>query len=257
MWCAPAARAASHRLRELLRPVGEARQDRRERDARADPRVDEAAHDLEPAARRRRIRLRRPPDALVERRHRDVDRHLGAHGGLLQHVDVAPHERPAGDQRHRRAGAGELDDAGAREPVAPLRRLVRVGGGAERHLLALPRAACELPAQHLRHVHLHPDRAAVAVVRGPVGARLERADVTEGAPMHAPGVRVQRPGERHPPDPVQGAAAGLLEIGRAHRCRIEHLFVFAKRGCCTAAVRRARCAPCRRRRCRSSPRRSG
>ena len=86
-------------LGELLRPVGEAGQDRRDRDVRADACVDEATDDLEPLAGRCRARLGRAPDAVVERRHRDVDGHLGPPGGLLEHVDVAPDERAARDDR--------------------------------------------------------------------------------------------------------------------------------------------------------------
>ena len=153
---------------------------------------------------------------VVERRHRHVDRHLGPRRRLLEHVDVAPDERPAGDDRDRCARSGELDDAGTRQPIAPLGRLVRVGGGADRHLLARPGPPRELRAQDLGDVHLDPDRAAVAVVGGPVGAPLEGAHVTERAAVHAAGVGVQRPRERHPLDPVERRLARLFGVCDSH-----------------------------------------
>ncbi len=81
------------RLGELFGPVREPGQDRRDGDARADARVDEATDDLEPATGRRRARLGRAPDAIVERGDGDVDRDLGPERGLLEDVDVAPDER--------------------------------------------------------------------------------------------------------------------------------------------------------------------
>ena len=137
-------------------------------------------------------------------------------GCLLEHVDVTPDERAARDDRDRCARARELDDARAGEAIATLRRLVRVGSGTDRHLLARPGAAGELCPQHVGDVRLDADRAAVAVVGGPVGPALERPDVTERAAVHAAGVRVERPGERHPLDPVECGAARLFAIGGPH-----------------------------------------
>ena len=72
---------------------------------------------------------------------------------------------------------------------------------------------------------LDADRRPVAVVRGPVGAPLERAHVTERAAVDAAHVRVQRPLERHPLHAVERAPAGLLAILDPHRRRsIEHMF---------------------------------
>ena len=212
MWCAPAWRAALTASASCSGPS--------ERPGRIGaiatfvrmPGVDEPPHDLEPLARRRRARLGRAPDAVVERRHRDVDGHLGPPRRLLEHVDIAPDERAARDDRGGGAGLRELDDARPGEAVAPFGRLVGVGRGADRHLLARPRAARELGAEHVGDVRLDADRAAVAVVGGPVGALLEGADVTERAAVDAAGVRVQRPGERHPLDAVERGAARLLAV---------------------------------------------
>ena len=155
----------------------------------------------------------------------NVTRDLGPPRRLLQDVDVAHDQRPARDQAERRPRPSEHLDARAREPVAALGRLVRVGRGADRDLLAAPRRARELALEHLGDVHLDADRAAVAVVGRPVGPQLERADVTERAAVDAAGVRVQRPGERHPLDAVQGAPALLLAVLGPHRPSIEHMFV--------------------------------
>ena len=148
--------------------------------------------------------------------HREGDGDVGAPGRLLQDVDVADDQRPARDDHERRVGAAEHLDAGPRQAVAPLRRLIRVGGGADRDRLARHERRRELACQHLGDVHLDPDRAAVAVVGGPVGAPLERADVTERAAVHAARVGVQRPGERHPLDPVERAPALLLAVFDPH-----------------------------------------
>ena len=204
------------RLGELLRPVGEAGQNRRHGDIRADTRVDEPSHDLEPLARRRRTRLGRAPDPVVQRRHRNVDGHLCPLCSLLEHIDIAPHEWPARDDRGRGARPRELDDARPGEAVAPFGRLVRVGRGSDRHLLARPRSAGELGTEDVGNVELDANRAPVAIVRGTIGPLLEGADVTERAAVDAAGVRVQRPGEWHSLDAVQRRAARLLAVLDGH-----------------------------------------
>ena len=99
-------------------------------------------------------------------------------------------------------------EASSRQPVAALGRLVGIGCRADHDLLAAPRRPCELAREYVGDVDLDPDRTAVAVVGGPVGPELERAHVTERAAVHAAGVGVQRPPERHPLDAVEGGAAG-------------------------------------------------
>ena len=141
------------------------------------------------------------------------------------YVAVADDERPAGDDRERRPGPGELDEARAGQPEASFGRLVRVRRRADRHALALPRRPRELLAQHLSDVHLHADRAPVTVVGRAVGPLLEVADVTKGATMGAAHVRVERPLERHPADGVQSRPARLEPVLGAHPPRIEHMFV--------------------------------
>ena len=170
----------------------------------------------QPLARVRGRRLALAPDVVVERRDRERDRDVRAARRLLEHVDVADDHRPARDDRERvRRGREDLE-ARARQPVAALGRLVRVGRGADDDARAFPGRPRELAREHLGDVDLHADRAPVAVVRRPVGAALEGADVTERAPVRATHVRVERPLEHHPLDAVERAPAGLLAVLHLH-----------------------------------------
>ena len=74
----------------------------------------------------------------------------------------------------------------------------------------------ELAAQHLGDVDLDPDRRAVGGAGGPVGAALERSDVTERAAVDTAHVGVERPLERHPRDAVQRRAARLDPVRGSH-----------------------------------------
>ena len=166
--------------------------------------------------------VRHTRSSSVGRETYTLDRDLARCGG--EDVDITHDERPARDDRERRARRDELGDACAGEPELSLGGLVGVGRGAERDLLSLPRPARELTAQHLRDVRLHADRAAVAVVGGTIGALLEVPDVAERAPVHAAHVRVERPPERHPADLRQRRLARLDPVLDPHRSRIEHMF---------------------------------
>ena len=104
----------------------------------------------------------------------------------------------------------------ARKPVAALGWLVGVGGGADRDGLVFPRRPRKLAAEHLDDVDLDPDRAAVAVVGGPVGASLEGPHVAERAAVNAAHVRIERPVEHHPFDAIEGALARLLAVLDSH-----------------------------------------
>ena len=223
------ARGANDGL-ELRGIVGEPRKDRRDSDADVDARRGEPTNRLESARGRRRARLGRPPDALVERRQREEDFGAGAPGRLLQHVDVTHDERPARHDRVRRPGGVELDEAGTRETELPLGGLVRIRRGAERHLVPIPRSARELAPKDGGDVRLDADRPPVAVVRGAVGTLLEVADVTERAAVHAAHVRVDRPPERHAAHLGQRRLARLDPVLDPHRSRIEHMFVRGKGG---------------------------
>ena len=230
----------AHDLGEQLGPVAQPRQDRRHPDPRVDPGLHEPRERAEPLARRRRSRLGAAPDLVVERRDGEGDRDVGAAGRLGEHVDVAHDQRPPRDDRERARCLREGLDAGAREAVAALRRLVRIGRCSDRDRLALPGRARELPPEHVRDVRLDADACAVAVVPRPVGSRLEGADVTERAAVCAAHVRVERPGERHPADAVEGAAAGLLPVLGSHLSEdSEHMFVPERAADLVPILRRA------------------
>ena len=83
------------------------------------------------------------------------------------------------------------------EPVAPLRPLIRVGVGAERDRLVLPRRRGQLAAEHLGHVDLHDDLL-VEIAPGievEVGVGAPREAVRAG--VAAPAVGIDGPVERH------------------------------------------------------------
>ena len=119
---------------------------------------------------------------------------------------------------------------------AALGRLVRIGGRADRDRLALPRSPAELAPEHVGDVRLHPDRAPVAVVGGPVGSLLEVADVAEGAAMDAAHVRVQRPLERHAANGVQGGPARFEPVLGAHRAEYRTYVRIERRAARVATV---------------------
>ena len=188
-------------------------------DRGADAGCDERRERAQPLARRRRARLGRAPHVVVERRHREGDRDVRARRRLGEQLGVADDHRPAGDDREWLPRVAEDLDAGAREPVAALGGLVRIGRGADRDRLTAPRRPRELAAQHLGDVHLDADRGPVAVVGGAVGPLFERPDVTEGAAVHAAHIRVQRPVERHSLHPVQRGPARLFAVLRPPRAQ--------------------------------------
>ena len=160
--------------------------------------------------------LGRAPDLVVERRHRERHRHLCAARGLGEQLCVTDDQRPTGDDRERLRGIAQHLDARPRQPVAPLGRLVRVGGSTDRDRAAVPRTPRELRAQLLGDVHLDADRRPVALVRRPVGPQLEGPHVTERAAVHTAHVRVQGPVEGHALDVIEGDLAWLLAVLRPH-----------------------------------------
>ena len=150
--------------------------------------VDELLQRAQPLARRSGARLGAAPDLVVERRDGERHRHLG----------TASPPRPAASTSRTISGprvmienglaaSRERLDAGARQPVATLGRLVRIGRRADRDGLPLPATArASSRRSTCGDVRLHADARAVAVVPRPVGARLEGADVTERALVAQP-----------------------------------------------------------------------
>src|SRR5437660_222416 len=85
------------RFSELLVPIGDAGQTRREADSGLDSGVDEPRHGPHALVRVRRGRLCLPPDRLVERRDRERDGDACPARGFDEDVDVADDHRPARD----------------------------------------------------------------------------------------------------------------------------------------------------------------
>lgn len=208
-----------HDLRQRRGRVGEAGDDGGEGDADADPRVGERAHGAQALAGRRRAGLGGARDLRVERRDGEVDHHTRARRRRREHVAVAHDQRAARHDAERVVRFGERLEAGAREAIAALGRLVGIRGRADGDKRARPRAAHEFAPQDLGHVHLHADRGAVERVGRPVGAALEGAHVAERAAVSAAHVGIERPLERHPADAVQGRTAGLLAVFGARHGR--------------------------------------
>ena len=135
---------------------------------------------------------------------------VGARRRAPQDVEVAQDHRPSRDDAEGAARLGEDLEAGAREAIPTLGGLIGIGGGADGHDLALPGLARQLPPQHVGHVQLHADGAAVRLAGRAVGAPLEAAHVAEGAAVGAAHVGIERPLEGHALHAVQRAATGLL-----------------------------------------------
>ena len=122
------------------RRVREPGQDRRHADADLDPCVGERADrprggsSVAPCPARSSARRARPGWGGRRTRSPAPPRRQ-----RREHVEVADDERTAGDDRERRSRRGQLDEARTGQPEPPLGGLVRIGRGAERDLLALPR----------------------------------------------------------------------------------------------------------------------
>ena len=117
------------------------------------------------------------------------------------------------------AASRERLDAGARQPVAPLGRLVRIGGGADRDAARRCHdAARELAPQHLGDVDLDADRRAVARrprAGRPAARRRGRNRTCSGATQPMYGLSDQPNGM--PLHPVERGLARLLAVLRPHR----------------------------------------
>ena len=188
----------------------------------------ELRHRLQPRPRVRRVRLRRPPRLLVQRRHRQARAHARALGDLEQQVLVAQQQRRLGQDRARvREVPHRLPDP-AHELVAPLDPLVRVGVRAHRDVLALPRRPRQLGPQHLRHVDLDDDLAVEVTAGVEVEVLVRRTREAKLARMRAAPIRVDRPGKRHARrlrhaverrlrvDLVETGVEGLRRVEMAH-----------------------------------------
>ena len=129
---------SGHDLPQLLRPIRDAGQHRRNCDAGFDSGFPEHRERAQPLPGRSGVGLGAPPDVIVEGGHREAHAHPRPKGRLCEDVGVAHDQRPARDDVERARRGGEGFDAGARQAITPLGRLVRVGCCADRHRLALP-----------------------------------------------------------------------------------------------------------------------
>ena len=177
--------------------VGQVRHDRHQEHRHGESGFGRRPHRVQARLERRCTGLECLPQPLVGHgdRHREVNGH--ATPRLREHRQVAAQQRALGEHRERRSARREgIDDLG-HEPITPLGALIRVGVGAERHRLPLPRRRGQFAAQYLGHVDLHDD----LLVEIAPGVEVE---VGVGAPCEAvragvaaATVRVHRPVERH------------------------------------------------------------
>ena len=223
---APASRAAATTRSSWLGWSERPGQERRHADRGAHAGLDERAERAQPLARRRGARLGRAPDVVVERRHRERHRDVGAARGLGEQLGVADDQRAARDDRERLARR-RAAPRGTRASAGSGPRPAGTGRSPRRSRSARPSSSAARARARSTSAtfDLDADRRAVAVVGRPVGPLLERPDVTERAAVHAAHVRVQRPVERHALDAVQRDLARLLAVLDPHPGCIEHMFV--------------------------------
>src|SRR2546430_9402459 len=199
-------------LLEQLRPVGQARKDGRHTYADVDARGHKLLDGAQPLLGMGGARLGLAPNVVVERREAAGDVQVSTSREVGQHIDVADDHRAARDHGRRVGEVAKRLQALPGKAVAAFRRLIGIGRGADDYGLFPPRPARQLAAENGGDVDLDPDRPAVAVVRWPIGAELECADIAKGAAVLAAGVGSQRPREAHVLDGVQGRFALDLDV---------------------------------------------
>ena len=107
-----------------------------------------------------------PPRVFVDGRHAHVDRACARRARApsstsLSRTTIGPFVMRPNGVRPR--ASASIDRA--RQLVVPFDRLIRIGRGAERDLLARPRRPIELAREHLDEVLLHEDDRRELVVR--------------------------------------------------------------------------------------------
>ena len=122
----------------------------------------------------------------------------GEVGDLLEELDVPQEQRRLGEHRAGRAGVAHgLPDA-RQQLVLLLDPLVRIGVGAERDVLVLPRRLEQLGPGPLGRVDLDDDLALEVTAGVEVEVGVGGAGEAVNARMSATPVGVDRPAERHP-----------------------------------------------------------
>ncbi len=108
-----------HHGAKLLRPVADARQDRRHEDPAWDPPLVQRGHGLQPAHRMGRAGLGGPPRLLVHGSHRERRGHVGHLRRLHQQVEVPEDQSPLRQDRERIPVVDEGPDDPPHQPVPP------------------------------------------------------------------------------------------------------------------------------------------
>ena len=116
---------------------------------------------------------------------------------LREHVDVAQDHRGLGQDRERVPRLGERRDQSARQPVAPLGGLVRIGVRAHRDVVAAPARRPKLGPQALDRVDLDDDPPLEVDAGIEVEVRVRRPREAVHARVRASAVGVDREPERH------------------------------------------------------------
>ena len=186
-----------HHLFELVEIVGQARQDRCHEHAAGDAHVGEPRQRLEAAGRRRRARLGHAPHVLVERADRERRAEQAATGRVREDVSIAHDHGRLGEDRERVTGRRERLGDTAREPVAALARLVRVGVRAERDRVTRPLRVGELGAEAFDGVDLDDDALLEVLAAVEPEVLVGGACEAVRARVAAAAIRVDREPERH------------------------------------------------------------
>ena len=179
---------------ELRARRGEAGDDRRHQDAGVDARVDQFAHRAQPLQRvapcpaRACARRPRPPSARSCRPCSDAARARSASTSLSR-TTIGPLVTSPTGVRPRVSASNRAPC----QLVVAFDRLIRIGGRAERHLVALPRRTIEFALKHLHEVALHEDDRRELVTRVQLELRVIPAGEAVVAGVRAAAVRIQRP----------------------------------------------------------------
>ncbi len=198
MWRAPAAAACAHDGLKIRGRIGDAGQDGRAAHAHGQARCAKFAHGFHSQIWARSSRLENPRQFDVQGGHGDMNRQRVILRDCAQKIDIADDEIGFGDDPQLEATmARELFENAARDFVAALGRLVRIGCGAERNGFARLDRSQFVPQQVrgvLLDVDLLLELRAVAHFHEFVGV----AGIAVLAGEFATSVGIDGPGEGHP-----------------------------------------------------------
>ena len=162
----------------------------------------------------RGARLERAPGVFVDGGDAHVDHAVRRARDVEQNIGVAYHHRSLRHESDRCACARQQFERCPRQAVVAFNRLVRVGRGAERDLLSLPRRSIELATEHLREVGLDENDRRKFVARVHLELGVIAPGETVVTAVGAATIGIERPPERHAFDAVQRRSAPHLLIAR-------------------------------------------